>query len=145
MANTGNNFGQDMSFTPGANALTTTSQYRVGYFSAAHTISVANTTTAHLKAAGIIQTNRLTAGSNELSFRMLGVSKAVCAGTCSVGDFVQAATNGGITAATIATTDTTVTTAGVVQTGIVGMAMESGITNQVIEILVNPGLRYGLT
>ena len=153
MANRGINFGQDMTFNAGTRDVTTTAQYRAVCFgagTAGFTPDLPNTTTQLLFQLGIVQT-RPTAASNEVVVRMNGVSAAVCNSSVGVGEIVSAdhiGSSGGLgslTQTSIATTDATVTTAGVIQAGIIGMALEAGSTNQVIDILVNPQVLYGRT
>lgn len=84
-----------------ANVLTTTSQYKVVYPNGTDgTFAVADTTTAHILAIGINQTYMSSGAASPIEVRMLGVSKAIAAGTITAGDRLVASGAGLVTPAT---------------------------------------------
>lgn len=101
--------------------------------------ALSDTMTAH-GAIGINQ-SYLSSGSEVCNVRLFGLSKAICAGSISAGDFVNA--YDGISTTShpghIETTDLTVSATTMV---VLGRAFEDGSTNTVITVFLNPFLRH---
>ena len=156
MAISGNGREYDITFIPGSDLLTTTSQFLV--VGMAPTSTVANRTVflagsggvgATMCADGAIGINQtmLSSGSLDCSIRMFGVSKAVCAESIAAGAFVMAywgvsttTMAGKIVQVDNAVTITAATASISAQTVILGRALENGSTNSVISVFVNPQL-----
>ena len=122
----------DLSLKAGSTAQTTTSQYKTVAISAANEASIVATATA-LTAIGINQ-SYLSTGSESLSARVAGVSKAVCNASITAGQFVQSAIDGSGKVDPYST----ITAEGVV----LGMALETGSTNTVISVNLQPQLLH---
>lgn len=96
-------------------------------------------------AIGIIQSLQSSA-SEEASVRMFGVSKAVCAASVSAGYFVRAYHGASASAAgkIVEITDGVSISAATITASnhcvVLGRALESGSTNTVISVFVNPSL-----
>ena len=156
MAISGVGNGIDVSFIPGSDMLTTTTQFLV--VGMAPTSTVANRTVflagsggvgATMCADGAIGINQsyLSSGSQICTVRLLGISKAVCAESIAAGSFVMA--YWGVSTTTMAgrivqvDNGVTITAYGAsvsAQTVILGRALENGSTNSVISVFVNPQL-----
>lgn len=158
MAISGNGQGIDVSFKAGAYLRTTTSQYCVvGMEGNTTTVvdwtayladngqALNNTGTARF-ALGINQTY-MSSSSEECTVRMLGLSKAICAGSISAGDWIipyegiSTTSRAGhisavLTGASVSAFGATVSAFRTV----LGRAMEDGSTGTVITIFVNPQL-----
>lgn len=152
MAGRGVDFGQDVSFVPGADCLTNTSLHRIvcgGSGTSAFTPNIPNTTTMTLRPVGIIQTPNLSATSAHMSVRTMGVS-AVLAGSsvdaftfCKVGSAASMTgyavmCSEAVVNATLATNTLAGMTLAAGAIGIIGQAMEQASTLQKFEILVRP-------
>jgi len=142
----------DISLKAGSSLKTTTAQFKVCGMENSSTTddftaymadagaAVSNTNTAR-RAIGIVQTYP-SSGSAEVSVRIHGLSKAVCAGSVSAGDFVAAyegastTTFPGHIVRANAAAETVLTTT--VAKVILGRALETGQTNSVISVFVNP-------
>lgn len=156
MAISGNGREYDITFIPGSDLLTTTSQFLV--VGMAPTSTVANRTVflagsggvgATMCADGAIGINQtmLSSGSLDCNVRMFGISKAVCAESIAAGSFVMAywgvsttTMAGKIVQVDNAVTITAATASISAQTVILGRALENGSTNSVISVFVNPQL-----
>lgn len=155
----GNGREYDISFRCEAKLLTTTSQYKcvclagtttsldgtAGLAGATNTASENPTMSANY-VIGINQTY-LSSTSEVCQVRMFGVSKAYCACTVTAGQFVQAYRGGSLTRAgmiiPVNQDGGTCAAYGLTATGIsvvVGRALQSGITDSVIRVFVNPQL-----
>lgn len=149
MANRGGP-GFDLSFTPGSRALTTTAQWTWvdGDQTAptSYTPNVPNTTTALVFPVGIVQSGNLSANSAQMTVRVAGVSAVNCADTCNAFAWLRQNTTGSVMQATLTSGATaTITTAAITNIGVVGQALESGVTNSVIEMLIRPYVSaYGI-
>ena len=146
MAGRGVDFGQDISFVPGADCLTNTSLHRVvcgGSGTSAFTPNIPNTTTMTLRPIGIIQTPNLSAGSAAMSVRTMGVSAALAGSSidaltwCKVG--AAASMTGYVLMCSEAYVNATAATLiTLAATGIIGQSLESASTLQKFELLVRP-------
>ena len=132
MAYTGNADTERISLKAGSNVKTTTAQYKVGYISDDNTVSVVNTTTARVQTVGIIETYP-SASSKVVSVIVNGIAKTYCNESVTAGDEVVAATNGKVAPYA---SGTLLTTTSYLKT--IGIALETGITNQAITIFVDP-------
>lgn len=128
----------DKTFKISSNLQTTTSQYKVVYLSEEGTVALADTSTADKLVIGINQTY-LDENSTECAVRMFGISKAVCAASVSAGDFLRRGADGKVTP--VLANGSTLSVASVTgQVTIIGRALQSGSTNTVISVFVNPTL-----
>ena len=150
MANSGYDFNQDITLTPGASCQTTTSQYRFVCGSPESATSfrpnIPASTTAALVPFGIVQ-NRMTGNSAEMVVRPLGISKVYCLDTITAFNYVRVDGSTGsimpiVLTAYIASTNLTVNVGTLRCIG--GQALESGVTGQAIEMIIRPFLAaYG--
>ncbi len=131
----GNAYTERLPLKLGSNAKTTTAQYKVGYISAANTVSIVDTTSAYKSAIGIIETYP-SASSEVGSVIIHGITKAYCNASVTAGDAISPAGTGKIQTfpGVNLTTGSAATATGV----ILGYALENGSTNQAITIYVNP-------
>jgi hypothetical protein len=112
------------SYVAGSTAKTTTSQYMACYISAADTVSVVNTTTAH--PVGIIDSYQ-SAGSETVRVVVNGLAKAYANASVAAGSLVTCVDGG-----KVATAGATITAY------ILGRAESNASTNGAITIFVNP-------
>jgi len=127
----------DHTFNAGTSLLTSTSQYKlVGILAtgADFTVELANTTT--VQPIGINQTLLSSSAEALCTVRLLGISKALCAIACSNGAFLIRSGEGLVTPRAAGLTGTAVSTTTQITT--IGIALQSGITNQAITVFVNP-------
>ena len=149
MAGRGSNYGRDYTFILGASALTTTSQYGVVVAtatSANFTVEIPQTTGASDTrfVVGVLQ-DRLSATAQAVgTVRMEGVSAVYCGDSVAAFSYVTlgvGGTNTGYIDQFVYTgTNTTLVTAAMEQRGLLGMALESGQSNQLIEVHLRPQL-----
>jgi len=131
----------DKTFKADSSVKTTTSQYRVVSMqnagnSSDFTVKVGATSTVYNFAIGINQTY-MSSGSEACSVRMFGISKAIAGQSVSAGDFVKANSSGAVVP--ILVNGSTLTIASTTsQVVVIGRALESGSTNTVISVFVNP-------
>jgi hypothetical protein len=121
-------YGLDKTFISDAAYNTTTAQYRVMYAAGSDTAGIINTVTCNV--IGILQNaNSVEATGGAAIVRLLGTSKAVCGASVTVGNLLIPNTAGAV-----------VPVAAITGTAyqLVGVALETGSTNSVIEITVNP-------
>lgn len=149
MANRGGP-GFDLGFTPGTRALTTTAQFMWVYgdqtAGTSYTPNVPNTTTALLYPVGVVQSGNLSAGSNQMTVRVAGVTAVNCADTCLAFAWLRGNTTGSVMQATLTSGATaTITTAAITNIALLGQALETGVTGSVIEMLIRPYVSaYGI-
>ena len=145
MAFSGNGQGRDISLCPSAGLLTSTSQWTWCCLNTAVDFSATaptNTATGDM-AYGIIQSNQ-SAGSERVTVRIAGISKARCVSTITAGDYVKCTNSytnySGYTESIIVTAGTTTnaTFTSIIVVG--GVALEGGVTGQVITIDINKTL-----
>jgi len=157
MAISGNGQEYDITFLAGANIRTTTAQYLAvalvpGTTTADRTVEGCNLTGTYATptiasdfAVGINQ-SYMSSGSQECAVRLFGVSKAKCAASITAGAPVRAFNGGSITMAGYIQmipngVSILAATASVsAQFYILGRALESGSTNTVISIMIQPQL-----
>ena len=149
MAGRGSNFGQDYTFILGASALTSTSQYSLVFVttaSADFTVEIPQTTSAaHTQFVVGVLMDRLSATAQAVgTVRMEGVAPVYCGDSVSAFSYVTlgvGGTNTGFIDQFVYTgTNTTLVTAAMEQRGLLGMALENGQTNQLIEVHLRPQL-----
>jgi hypothetical protein len=147
MANLVNGVGNEYDFTmdAGAEAKTTTSQYKVGVVSAAHTFNIVSSTATARTAIGINQ-SYMTSGSVMCKVRTHGLSKAYCGDSVTAGQWIRAyegvsttsryGTIQGLPAAgaSISVATTSVTS----YSNVLGWALDNGQTGQAISVYLNP-------
>lgn len=122
-------YGLDKTFIANAAFNTTTAQYRCMYAAASDTAGICNTSTCNV--IGILQNaNSVEATGGSAIVRLLGTSKAVCGVSVTVGQLLVPNTASGAVVPIGAVTGTAYP--------IVGVALETGSTNSVIEITINP-------
>ena len=124
----------DIGMKAGANAKTTTSQYKCCVISADNTAQVVATATAGL-AVGVIQSYQ-SSSSEAVTVRMLGVAKVTCESSVTAGRPIVSGELGTVAELAISST---VVTVGTLKT-IIGYARESGDTNTVISAIVIPSM-----
>jgi hypothetical protein len=127
----------DITFRAGTSPRTTTSQYKVGYISGNNAYEVANTTTVHGRAFGVIQSFQ-NASSEEVTVRPLGVAKVTCNSSVTAGRPLLAIGLGLVAELAISSTALTAGT----WDNIVGFAREAGSTNSVISCFVLPSMYH---
>lgn len=149
MAGRGSNFGQDFTLLLGASALTTSSQYSVvtaddTTASADLTVDIPQTTSAEASTyiVGVLM-NRLSATAQAVgTVRMEGVAPVYCGDSVAAFSHVTlgvGGTNTGwIDQFAYTGTNTTLVTAAMTQRGLLGIALENGQTNQLIEVHLRP-------
>jgi hypothetical protein len=121
-------YGLDKTFIANAAFNTTTALWRVMYAAGSDTAGIVNTTTCNV--IGILQNaNSVEATGGAAIVRLLGTSKAICGVSVGVGALVIPNTAGAIIP--IGTVTGTAYP-------IVGVALENGSTNSVIEIVLQP-------
>jgi len=161
MAIKGNGMDYDLSMNAGSSLQTSTAQYKVCGLSATSTsadftaymtnngAALSNSNTARY-AIGIVQSYPST-GSEVVTVRRRGISKAVCAEAVKAGDAVVAYEGASTTTfagcisplvfADLAAAETLTTDFKI----ILGQALESGSTNTVISILLDPSFNCVVT
>lgn len=146
----------DITMNPGANLLTTTSQFSLvslvgGTSTADRTVELCGNTgtygtptAASYFAIGVNQ-SYLSASSVDCSVRLFGISKVVCAASIPAGSFIKAysgvstTTMAGRVVAIANGASISVATASIsAQMCVVGRALESGSTGTVISAFINP-------
>lgn len=157
MAIHGNGREYDIPFLAGTTLKTTTTQYLIVAMVPATTTAdrtvelagiagIGSATQTAFKALGINQ-SFLSAGSDQCSVRLFGVSKAVCAQSISAGEYVMpywgvstTTMSGRIVAVDDGVSCSAATMSVTSQVTILGRALESGSTGTVISVFVNPQL-----
>lgn len=153
MAITGIGKEYDVTMDAGASVRTTTSQYLCVGMGATTTSTdntaiitndstTAGTTNAH-SVVGVNQTNMMSATSTKCAIRMFGKSKVICAASIQAFSLIAAyrgvsttTRRGQVESVGFANTQTANITA--TNFMILGRALESGPTNAVIEVFLNP-------
>ena len=125
MAYVGDGSTQYVSFLAGSSAQTTTSQYSVGYISAANTVSVINTNTSN--PVGIIDSYQ-SAGSQTVRVITAGLAKAYAGASIAAGSLLMPQTG----------TALVITAAATITSKIIGTALEAASTNGALTINVHP-------
>ena len=120
-------YGLDKTFRAGGNYATTTSQYEPVFLSAANTVSTANTSTNVF--LGVLQ-NKPASGSSA-NVRILGTTKIRIDASVTAGDLI-----GFGASAAVSIINTAVTTTA--RQSVIGIALETGSTNTIIEVLIQP-------
>lgn len=146
MANLGTNFGQDITLTPGARCVTTTANWRWVCGTKGSVTSfrpdIPNSVTSIYHPVGIIQADHggMSALSTAMRIRTTGISKVVCLSTVTAFDWVTVdGSTGAIVALSMTATINTVTTLLTANVAAVaGMVLESGVANQLVEMIVRP-------